>query len=338
MEPILLSQGFALAGSAYRENGWAVREGIEDTLALRELFAREVGRPKRTILWGLSLGSMVAQKSVEEMPRVYDGAVCACPPGAGASRSWDKILDLVLAYDVVLGWPKTWGSVREVAPDIDYERDVVPVVVRHLQEKNWLGRFEFVRLIFGAGPEDFYKPPVGHPALLDLMFFATEGRAEIQKRAGGPVGQNLDRRYDLPPEAKAYLASLDVDADALLSRMNARNNFAPDPTATAYLARNADFTGRIQVPVLTLHTVVDGLVLPAHESAYRGTVRRAGREGFLLQVFADGVGHCHFTEAQLIAAVKAMDSWLATGRRPPSDAFPSKDGFVKDFHPPAWLP
>ena len=38
LEAPLLAAGYALAGSAYRDNGWAVEEGIEDTKDLTVLF------------------------------------------------------------------------------------------------------------------------------------------------------------------------------------------------------------------------------------------------------------------------------------------------------------
>jgi pimeloyl-ACP methyl ester carboxylesterase len=336
MEPVLLSRGFALAGSAFRANGWDVREGIEDTLALREFFIQQVGRPRRTILWGLSLGAMIAARSMEETPRAYDGAICVCMPGAGATRTWDKVLDLSLAYDAALGWPNSWGTVRLVAPGVDYEKEVAPEITRQFKEKDWLARFEFVRASLGAGPEDFYKTPAGSPALLILMFFATEGRAELQTRAGGLVGQNLGRRYGPSAEVWAYLSSLGAKAE-WLDEMNAKT-IAPDAKARAYLARNADFSGRVEAPVLSIHTIVDSLVSPAHESAYRDTLKSAGREALLVQTFTNGVGHCLFSEAQLGDAVAAMESWIESGTPPAADAFPGQDGFVRGFRPPPWQP
>ena len=41
------------------------------------------------------------------------------------------------------------------------------------------------------------------------------------------------------------------------------------PSAVAYLVRNIVFTGRLPVPVLTMHTTGDGLVVPENEQAYR---------------------------------------------------------------------
>ncbi|MDQ3474544.1 MAG: hypothetical protein M3447_12495, partial [Acidobacteriota bacterium] len=56
LEAPLLAQGFALAGSAYRDNGWEVEGAIQDTKDLTVLFRSLVGQPDRTILYSVSLG------------------------------------------------------------------------------------------------------------------------------------------------------------------------------------------------------------------------------------------------------------------------------------------
>ena len=60
---VLLSEGYALAASAMRNSGWTVEEGLVDTKRLTEYFRANIGRPSRTILWGVSMGSVVVLKS-----------------------------------------------------------------------------------------------------------------------------------------------------------------------------------------------------------------------------------------------------------------------------------
>lgn len=333
VEDFLLSQGYALAGSAYFDNGWAVREGIADTLALTNFFTGRVGEPRRTILWGFSLGSVVALRSVEDYPSVYDGVIAACAVGAGASRTWDGAGVYSLAYDVAFGWPASWGTAGDVRDDVDFETDVVPVVTGHLSNPQSFGRFEFMRLITHLPLEHFYN---GSFFLLVDLFFATEARSELERRAGGPVVQNLNHVYTLTDQEKMYLASLGVDADALLNEMNMRRNISAPESARRYLEHFADYTGNLRRPVLTIHTVTDGLVPVNHESAYRETVMAAGKENFLVQVFTNGVGHCAFTPAQLLSAIMAMESWLDTEARPGPELFPESLGFVPGYEPPPY--
>ena len=52
METFLLAQGYALAGSAYKNNGWAIKEDIDDTRTLTHFFRDRFGKPDRTIRCG----------------------------------------------------------------------------------------------------------------------------------------------------------------------------------------------------------------------------------------------------------------------------------------------
>src|SRR4030095_13983071 len=51
----LLAQGYALAGSAFKDNGWAVEEAMEDVKNLAVYFRENVGQPQRTILGAASV-------------------------------------------------------------------------------------------------------------------------------------------------------------------------------------------------------------------------------------------------------------------------------------------
>ncbi|MGH3469190.1 MAG: hypothetical protein ACRDQF_15830, partial [Thermocrispum sp.] len=120
-EQALLDAGYAIAGSAYASNGWAVRDGIRDTLRLRQHFRKMVGKPKRTLLAGFSMGSVITFASIERYPRFYDGAMPSCPVGAGTPRTWDGTLAIAKAYDAVYGWPAAWGEPGDVRDDLDFE-------------------------------------------------------------------------------------------------------------------------------------------------------------------------------------------------------------------------
>src|SRR5690349_5262294 len=50
LEAPLLAQGFALAGTAYRDNGWAIGDAIQDVKDLALFFRANVAQPQRTIL------------------------------------------------------------------------------------------------------------------------------------------------------------------------------------------------------------------------------------------------------------------------------------------------
>jgi pimeloyl-ACP methyl ester carboxylesterase len=335
LESALVGMGYALAGSAYKSNGWAVQEGIEDTVALTSFFRDTFRKPARTLLWGFSMGSLVTFEIAERTAGLFDGYLPACAVAAGAPRAWDGAAANALAYDAAFGWSAAWGSIADVRDDVDFETEVVPKMLPELLNPLNFGKWEFIRLVSGAAPLGLPAP--SFPSwILTNMFFGVEARGELERRAGGPVVQNLTHEYTLSAADKAYLAIFGVDADALLAHMNAKRTIAPTPSARNYLKHWADYTGAIKKPVLTLHTQTDSLVPPSHESAYAETVAAAGRSGLLAQTFTSGVGHCNFTGEQLVTSLLALDQWVATGVRPTAASFPAALGFLPGFVPPAW--
>jgi len=340
LEAPLLAQGFALAGTAYKDNGWAIGDAIQDVKNLTVFFRDNVAQPQRTILVAASLGTFVGYKSMEQFGGIYDGALCLCTAGAGATRLWDSGVPLYLAYDVIFGIPPSWGTVGEVRNDIDFDTEVLAKLFPELNNIANFPKFEFIRLVAknpgrGITPP---PPPAFFPgwALTDFFFF-TEARAELQRRAGGPIVQNLDQNYALTAAEKAYLAGIGLPTpvvDAWLAQMNARRNIEAKPSARNYVRNNTDFNGKIRHPILTVHNIIDPLLVVANESAYAELNAATGKQDLLFQTYVTGVGHCNLTGPQVLTAIGAIDQWVRTGVRPTSVQFPGALGFNQAFVPP----
>jgi pimeloyl-ACP methyl ester carboxylesterase len=334
-ESAFLAAGYALAGSAYRTGGWAVSEGIQDTRRLVQFFRQKVGKPEHVILYGVSMGGLIAAKSIEKHPGVYDGAVPICGTMAGTAEHWESNTAVALAYAVAFGWPAEWGTLEDVRDDVLYwEENGHQIILDQLADPENFGRFEFIRLVAGLPAKDFYPGPWMN--VLNLMEFLTQGRAELEARAGGNVFHNVGHVYTLTEAEKANLAALNVDADALLEEMNDRTTLEADPKAQSYMRRYAELRGHIKGPVVTIHTAYDTIVPVQQESAYRNKVEAAGQGELLVQVYTDGVGHCWITPPQYLAAFAAMEHWLETGERPDDLVTFFPEGFVHDFEPAPW--
>ncbi|MDI1242926.1 MAG: hypothetical protein PSX80_13505 [bacterium] len=341
--PVLLAQGYALAGSAYRDNGWEVEGGIHDLKDLTVYFKDNIAEPDHTILWAFSMGTVIAFDSMERFHGIYDGALSGCAVGAGATQTWDAAADLAVGYDVLFGFPSAWGSPSDVRDDIDFEAEVQGKLVSEVSNIANFPKFEFLRLVTGTPGRGIVTPPP--PAffpgwLFTDMFFATEARAELERRAGAPFVQNLDREYSLSPGERAYLMSLSVPPsviDGWLIQMNGDRYISSPPFARNYVERNANYSGKIKSPVLTMHTVLDPLVTVSQEAEYADTVSKARRSDLLFQTYTNGNGHCNFTGPQLLTAVGAINNWVATGVKPTAANFPAAAGFVPGFTPPRML-
>lgn len=341
LEAPLLAQGFALAGSAYRDNGWEVEGGLHDLKDLAVYFRDTYSKPDATIIWAFSMGTYIALESMERFGGVYDGALCGCAGGAGATQSWDGAGDLALAYDVVFGMPASWGNPGDVRDDIDFDTEVLAKLVPELTSVTNFPKFEFLRLVSGTPGRGITPPPP--PAffpgwVLTDMFFTMEARSELERRAGGPIVQNLDRDYTLTAAERAYLAGIGLPGpvvDGWLAQMNDQRTFEAPKYSRNYVDHYANYSGKILNPVLTMHTIVDPLVVVGQEHEYAETVSTAGRSRLLKQVYTTGVGHCNFTGPQLLTAVGAIKAWVETGVKPPDSTFPAALGFNTAFVPPA---
>jgi hypothetical protein len=94
-------------------------------------------------------------------------------------------------------------------------------------------------------------------------------RAELEARAGGNPSWNTDVNYrELlarsinrdEVEALYMQAGMSVDAD--LNTLAAAPRVSANADALKYLEKYIVYNGEIESPVLTMHTIGDGLVLP----------------------------------------------------------------------------
>jgi pimeloyl-ACP methyl ester carboxylesterase len=340
----LLARGFALAASKFAGTGWNVKEGMQNTANLTAAFRGMVGNPKRTIMWGGSMGGLMTLGMIEKFPGLYDGAIALCPPAAGTPRRFDLGLDIALAYAVAFGstefpWRPQWGTPGDIRDDVNYTTEVAPYLAGEgtlsQPRPDLKGRWEFIRRLNKIPIDSYYLgPPYGNFKAMN-MSFAVGVRAELEHRAGGPVAGNLGRSYSLSQaDIDEIQAMYNVDVKPFLAEMNTLK-FAAAPNARNYVEHYVDPTGRITRPVITLHSSGDALAIPGHESEYFEVVKEAGRLDLLVQKYTNGPYHCAFTPAQDIAAVDAMMYWLDSGSRP-DDSFFSAPGFVLGFDPGPW--
>ena len=323
-----LDHGFALAGSSYAKTGYAVAEALGDQMATLDTFTRRVGKPRYTIAWGQSLGGIISAGLAQDHPDRIDGALPMCGVLAGTTAAWNGLALAEHAFVTLL------------APGVRSVRIADPRANAALASQRAAdaaltpdGR---ARLALVAALDDIPAwfsgnvAPVDAPAKTDALIawvrrsfvpFAFGYRAELETRADGnpssTLGVSYVRAYETLTErdliARLYRsAGLDLAAD--LRALDAAPPIAADLIATMYAKRNIDFSGRLRVPVLTVHTVADGLVPVNEEAAFASVVNGAGNAALLRQLYVNRAGHCAFTAAETIAAMHAIVRRVRTGR------------------------
>lgn len=71
----LLQDGWAIAITSYRRNGWIIDDAISDLRALRDHVAKEYGQVKRCVVIGSSMGGLIGTRISEGALEGVDGVV-----------------------------------------------------------------------------------------------------------------------------------------------------------------------------------------------------------------------------------------------------------------------
>jgi pimeloyl-ACP methyl ester carboxylesterase len=328
----LLGHDYAIAGSAYSSTGWALEDAFKDQIALLDYFNAHVGKPKRVIAWGHSLGGIVTAGLVQLYPDRFVAAMPMCGVLAGGLATWNAELDSAYAFSTLLARTSGLQLVHITDPSANLQRALDAF---NRADATAAGRARLA--LVGAltdlpGWFDLRQP---EPAPTDYagqaasqaswesrvdFSFAFKYRAELEQRAGGNPSWNtgVDYRHVLSispdhAEVVALYAAAGINLDSDLRALNAGPRVQADPEAAAYLERNITFDGHLSIPVLSMHTTGDGLVIAPSEAAYADVVRSAGDSDMLRQVFVRRAGHCTFTEAETIAALQVLLKRLDTG-------------------------
>jgi hypothetical protein len=128
------------------------------------------------------------------------------------------------------------------------------------------------------------------------------------------VGNRLGGRNPFGNRGVRYTGSAD---DRALNAGVAR--FSADPTARRDLSYDSDLTGKIDIPVLSVHAIGDPTAFVEHESAYKDVVTKAGRWYNLVQTFTTEATHSAFSDSEYAAAMQSLEAWEKWGIR--SNAF-----------------
>jgi hypothetical protein len=334
----LLGNGFALAGSSYAHTGWAIQEALVDQIQVLDLFDTDFGKPKQTIAWGHSLGGIITAGLVQNNPGRFTAAQPMCGVLAGGVATWNAALDGEFAFKTLLAPNSDLQLVNITNPNnLNLAEEILAGAQATPQ-----GR---ARIALGAALSDtpgWFTPLSPEPARNDFASqeynqflwdsevdfpFVFAFRAELELRAGGNVSWNNDIDYGiqllLSPNLNEVWALYQEAGLSLFEDIETLNRAArikANPSAVQYLEQNIIFNGEINIPVLTMHTTGDGLVINENESAYRTIVDLAGNGNFLRQTFVSRAGHCAFTPAETLAAVGTLLTRVETGSWPTVEA------------------
>lgn len=319
---VMVRHGYAWIGSTYRRGGYGVRMAAEDADTSRKVFWSLYGRPDRTLLHGQSWGGNVAAKASElyagdaDAGWNYDGVLITNGVVSGGTRAYGFRADLRAVYQFYCN--------NHPAPD-----EPAYPLWEGLPLDSRMTRAELRRRIetcTGVDRPAARRTPEQAARLRDILAVTGVAEAQLVSHMNWAtflfqdlVQRRLGGRNPFDNSATVYSGSAD---DAALNAGVAR--FMADPEGVARLAEDADLTGRIVRPTVTLHALHDPTVNFGAEAVYAATVAAAGRSAWLVQVATDEAEHSKLSDAGYMTALDALEGWIDRGVRPDPAGFQAR--------------
>lgn len=299
-------QGFAYAATSYGKNGLVdAKHAIRDLRNLIVQYTQLHGTPERVLLFGVSNGALVATLALEQNPGLFDGAFAACAPVGDYFRQVNYLADIFVLFQhyfpgVIEGGPEGFApeyiqslTVAAAGAGISLEDYLTNVVIGAMaQDQASAGALLSVlkmtpEIAAGFDPMNISE---GFGTIVRAVIYNIVATNDAREVLGGSFYGNTHRQY------------VGAGDNVALNQEIAR--YSADLNAVRQIQTQYETTGRIDVPVVTLHTLRDPTVPFWHTDLYADKLGANGSLRTIMQV--DAFGHCTFTESQVQTAFDAL--------------------------------
>lgn len=303
----LIDQGFAWGASSFSSTSLIPGRAADETAALWDYFARKYGRPSRTYVTGQSMGGMATHIAAERYGNRFDGALALCG-SAGQTPAVSGEADFFVAGAYAAG--VTQGEFDRSPGVGSLIRDRILPALRMPRAHR---RFEGIMISLTGGPRAFDREG------FRLEEQTNWQRAELLVAAG--LAPNRRTVYHLGPPSTVTSREFNRAVIRLPT-----NHVA----LRAFLAGN-ETTGKLAMPLLSLHATGDGQVPIEQARILQRHVDAAGRHRLLVQRVIRDPGHCGFTSTEWEASLRALVRWVEHRVRPSGNNV--LVGNLNDLHP-----
>lgn len=342
-----LSLGYAWLASSYSKNYYDVRAGVESTNSLVRYFKRNIAEPDRVYITGFSMGGHVIGAAIEQFPNV------ACRPGrgerlckrlvailgklsggveyAGAAPACGVMGDEALFDyfgDFGNGAAALAGVESEFPPPPDYFDTVFlptinalyvnPLALLGPNPSSAVLNAQGVKLRtfttqISGGPRPLAA--TAFPFFQQLLFGFAGADGTLDGVVSGNIYDNTTRVYQL--DADPVLSPEEIAFNEDILRVARDENV--NPRQLLRVSRVPIITGRIDIPVVSIHTTGDLFVPFSMEQIYAREAADQHRSENLVSRATRAIGHCEFSPEELIETFDDLVSWVETGVRPAGD-------------------
>jgi len=281
---IFTDRGFAYAASSFKKQGMAIKEGVEDTEALRSYFEMKYGKPELCIITGHSMGGIISIATIEKYPAEYHGALPLCGWLAPVYSLFKRGFDMLVTYDYLFG-----DNDGKIVSDDEYiEKEVIE---ERLNMKPEL--IDIYAEHFGLRKEN----------LADAIEFNQFVLKESVGWMGGMPVTNQKTIYggfgDKDPELNKNIRRYDAHEGAL-----------------EFLTEYYTPTGLLRDPVLALHTSYDEILPVNNYEYYEQATLFQNTQDLYAQQYVIGNEHCWFEDEEIAKVFDQLLIWIREGTYP----------------------
>jgi len=291
---VITSLGYGFATNSYSKTGLAVEKGMADIIDLLQIYKSKYGEPEKVFLTGASEGGLITALLIESEPNLFDAGLAACGP----------------------------------VGDFPYQ-------LKYFGDARATFQFFFPRLI----PGDPFKPDLGlvnnwkvyYETIVKPSVFAPANRSKLDQWV---------KVANLPFDENDYITSLETTvADVLrYSVVNINDatetlgGFPFENRLTWYRGSNNDFllnlmvprraaspiavermknfyntSGHLEIPLITIHTLIDQQVPYFHEFLYNlKTLSSGSLLAEHINMPINRYGHCNFKPEEALLGFGLM--------------------------------
>lgn len=342
-----LLNGYAWLASSYAKNYYDVRSGVESTNSLVRYFKANIGEPNLTYMTGFSMGGHVIGAAIEQFPNVacpsgrrgrlcrrivvllgkfsggvqYDGAAPHCGV-MGDTELFDYFGDFSYGAEALAGAPSEFPAPADYFNSI-FLPTLSALYVNPLELLGPNGaaaipnaQGEKLRAFttqISGGPRPLAD--FSFPFFQQLLFSFSGSDGTVDGVLSGNVYDNVTRDYQLDGDP-AVSSEEEAFNDEILRVMR---DPGVNPSQFLRVSRVPIIKGRVDIPVLSIHTTGDLFVPFSMEQIYAREAIANNRDHNLVSRATRAVGHCEFSPEELIETFDDLVTWVEDGVKPGGD-------------------
>jgi len=297
---LVTSLGYDFVTTSYRKNGLAVKEGVLDVRDLA--LALKASHPTANIyLIGGSEGGLVTTLVAEKYPSAIKAGLAMCGPIGDFPKQINYFGDARVVFDYF--FPGVIPGSPVAIPDatlLAWSSGALPTAVVMALGGNASKTSQYLKVT--KIPYDPAIPGSMTETVLGVLWYNIFATNETrQELFGAPVNLATNQGQPFNNKYKWYTGSLN---DWLLNKTIAR--FSADPKALTEINKYYQTSGKLSIPLVTLHNTQDPADPYWHETLYNLKVLASGSASKHVNLPVFRVGHCNFTAGEAVFAFSVM--------------------------------